>query len=229
MNVTRESGLSAVVKNVAEKEGGSRTGDFYDRIAEVHNFALQINGYKRSVAKYLRATDAAIDSSSYVLDAGSGTGIITLGLYLSGLDPKRTITLDLSHKSLRVARRQFVRDKRTPDEKVSPVMGNVLFLPFGDDTFDLVLSCGVLEYVPVGEGLAEFARVLRPGGKLVLIPVKPSFVGSVLKFLYKFRIHTAEVIKTSASPHFNIIDNYRFPFTETMGWSKTAFLLQKKG
>ena len=43
-------------------------------------------------------------------------------------------------------------------------------LPFGDAAFDAVLACGVLEHVEDERGsLAELARVLRPGGRLVLM------------------------------------------------------------
>ena len=48
-----------------------------------------------------------------------------------------------------------------------------------DETFDLLLMCGVLEYAPLADGLREAARVLKKGSPLVLIPVKPSVVGTV--------------------------------------------------
>jgi hypothetical protein len=37
-----------------------KTESFYDRIADVHNFALKLNGYRRSVAKYLRSLDLEV-------------------------------------------------------------------------------------------------------------------------------------------------------------------------
>ena len=97
-----------------------------------------------------------------------------------------------------------------------------------DNAFDLVLTCGVLEYVELDEGLREIARVLKPGGKLVLIPMKPSLVGSVLKFLYKFNIHPLEDVRMVANEHFNIINSHKFSLKEPIGWSKTIFLFEKK-
>lgn len=204
------------------------TQNFYDRIADVHNLALKINGYRQSVEKYLKRLDLKVDEDSLVLDAGSGTGIVTLGFQSAGFRPKKTVALDLSLNSLKIAREEFEKDKKTDAENVAPVQGNVLHLPFADETFDLILSCGVLEYVPLDEGLREMARVMKRGAQLVFIPVKPSLVGSVLEFLYKFKAHPLKNVRKISKQYFNIIGNHKFPITEPIGWSKTIFLLEKK-
>lgn len=206
----------------------SKTQKFYDRIAEVQHFALQVNGYRQSVAKYLKSLDLQIDSEAVVLDAGSGTGIVTAGFQTAGFRPKKTVTFDLSHNSLKVSREQFRKDKKVNSRNISAVQGNILQLPFADETFDLVLTCGVLEYVPLDEGLKEMSRVLKKGSKLVLIPVRPSPVGSVLEILYNFKIHPIKNVKRTSRKYFNSVGDYKFPITEPMGWSKMIFLLEKK-
>ncbi|HCA58776.1 MAG TPA: hypothetical protein DEP46_12430, partial [Blastocatellia bacterium] len=198
----------------ADKRSKSKTESFYDRIADVHNIALRVNGYRASVAKYLRSLDLGLKPESLVLDAGSGTGIITLGLEDSGIPHRGTVALDLSHRSLDIARNEVRRDKKTDSSRIEVVQGNVLELPFADETFDLVITCGVLEYVSLESGLAEMARVLRPGAKLVFIPVKPSLVGSMLEFLYKFKIHPLEDVRRISQRYFRIVGNHRFPFNE---------------
>jgi ubiquinone/menaquinone biosynthesis C-methylase UbiE len=205
-----------------------KTQNFYDRIADVHNLALKINGYRQSVEKYLKSLDLKIDENSFVLDAGSGTGIVTLGFHGAGFRPRKTIALDLSFNSLKVSREQFEKDKNTDAGNISAVQGNILNLPFGDETFDLVLSCGVLEYVPLDEGLREMARVLKTGARLVFIPIKPSFVSSVLEFLYNFKTHPIKNVRKISQQYFNIIGRHKFPITEPISWSKTIFLLEKK-
>lgn len=206
----------------------SKTQNFYDRIAEVQNLAMKVNGYRASVAKYLRSLDLHIDENSVVLDAGSGTGIVTLGLYSAEFKPKQTIALDLSFNSLQVSREQFEKDKKTAVQKISAVQGNILSLPFAEETFDLVLTCGVLEYVSLDASLKEFARVLKKDAKLVLIPVKPSIVGSVLEIFYNFKIHSISDTKKIAKKYFEIVGNHKFPLKEPISWSKTIFLLNKK-
>lgn len=206
----------------------SKTQNFYDQIADVHNLAMKVNGYRNSVAKFLKSLDLKLDENSMVLDAGSGTGIITLGFQSAGFRPRKIIALDLSFNSLKIAREQFEKDKETDESRISPVQGNILNLPFADESLDLVLSCGVLEYVPLDAGLQEMARVLKKNAKLVMIPIKPSFVGVVLEMLYKFKAHPIEDVKEISHQYFNIVGNYKFPITEPIGWSKTIFLLEKK-
>lgn len=210
------------------KKKKDKTASFYDRIAEVHNLALKLNGYRDSVARFLRSLDLKIDAESMVLDAGSGTGIVTMALHKAGFRPKKTIAFDLSRNSLQLAIGQARKEKNVDAANIETVQGNVLSLPFADNSFDLVLSCGVLEYVPLDEGLRETARVLKYGGKLVLLPVKPSLVGSVLELLYNFKIHPLEDVRRISQRYFNIVGNYEFPIAEPIAWSKTIFLLEKK-
>ncbi|MEP7147892.1 MAG: class I SAM-dependent methyltransferase [Acidobacteriota bacterium] len=212
----------------SQKPAKTKTQTFYDRIADVHNLALKVNGYRKSVAKYLRALELSIDAESYVLDAGSGTGIVTLGFQDAGFRTKKMIAFDLSANSLKIAREQFAKEKKIDAANIESVQGNVLELPFADDTFELVLTCGVLEYVSLDAGLKELSRVLRPGGKLVFIPVKPSFVGSVLELLYNFRIHPMSEVITVSRRYFDIVGNHEFPTSDPIGWSKTIFLLEKR-
>lgn len=216
-----------MAKNAA-KPRKSKTQTFYDRIAEIHNITLKLNGYRASVSKFLRSLDLELNENSVVLDAGTGTGLVTLGFYDAGFRPGQTVALDLSEGSLKLARDQFRKDRKTRGKPIVPVQGNVLDLPFEDETFDLVFSCGVLEYVPLDEGLREMSRVLKPSGRLVFIPVKPGFVGAVLEFLYNFKIHPLESVRASARRYFNIVGNYNFPTNEPISWSKAIFLLEKK-
>lgn len=212
---------------ISRLETKSKTQNLYDRIADVHNLALKLNGYRDSVAKYLRSLDLNIRPDSLVLDAGSGTGIVTMSLQDAGYRPKRTIAFDLSFKSLQLSREQFRKDKKTDSRHISTTQGNILKLPFPDETFDVIITCGVLEYVPLDDGLKELARVLKPKAKLVLMPVKPSLIGSVLEFLYNFRIHPIKDVRKISQRYFKIVGNHKFPMIEPISWSKTIFLLEK--
>lgn len=206
----------------------NRTATFYDRIADVHNLALKLNGYTDSVAKFLKSLKLEVGPETMVLDAGSGTGIVTLAFHQAGFRPKKTIAFDLSRNSLKLARGQARKEKNVDAKNVEAVQGNILALPFADESFDIVLSCGVLEYVPLDDGLRESARVLKPGGKLVLLPVKPSLVGSVLEIIYNFKIHPLEDVRKISQRYFNIVGNHKFPIAEPIAWSKAIFLLEKK-
>lgn len=206
----------------------TETQSFYDRIADVHNLTMKINGYRTSVANFLQSLDLQLSENSLVLDAGSGTGIMTLGFQEAGFKARKTVALDLSFNLLEVSREEFKRDAKTEEESIAPVQGNVLEMPFADGVFDLVLTCGVLEYVPLREGIVELARVMKSGAKLVLIPVKDSLVGAFLEILYNFKTLPVDEIKEFSEPYFDILGEHQFSITEPIGWSKMVFLFEKK-
>ncbi|MEO6051965.1 MAG: class I SAM-dependent methyltransferase [Pyrinomonadaceae bacterium] len=205
----------------------AKTQELYDRIADVQKLAMKINGYRSSVAKYLRSLDLHLGPDSLVLDAGCGTGLLTLAFQEAGYRPKRIEAIDLSFKSLQVAHDEF-KQRRRLALRNDLIQGNVLQMPFADGTFDLLMTCGVLEYTPLNEGLCELARVMKKGARLVLVPIKPSVVGSVLELLYNFKIHPLDSVREAAGKYFDFVGDYKFPITEPIGWSKKIFLLEKK-
>jgi len=92
------------------------------------------------------------------LDAGCGDG-----RYLAALDtelPTRRAGIDISERILETARARVEADFR---------QGNLESLPYEDGAFDLVLCSQVIEHALDAEAAAaELARVLRPGGTLVI-------------------------------------------------------------
>lgn len=107
------------------------------------------------------------------LDAACGTG--RFSEYLAGAG-HRVTGVDISPDMLSRAR------QRVP--QATFVEGDLLGLPVGDDEVDIVVCALALTHVPkLGPVLGEFARVLRPGGHLVIADVHHSLVnlGSVPK------------------------------------------------
>jgi demethylmenaquinone methyltransferase/2-methoxy-6-polyprenyl-1,4-benzoquinol methylase len=205
----------------------TKTQGLYDRIADVHNLMMKVNGYQASIAKYLRSLQLSVNADTVVLDAGCGTGIVTLAVHDAGYHPGEIVSLDLSINSLHILRDEIDKDKKHA-RKVSLVQGNILTMPFDDNTFDILLMCGVLEYTPLDEGLREAARVTKRGCPLILLSVKPSIVGSVLELLYSFKAHKLEDVRRAASKYFDVRAQDNFPITEPIAWSKTIFVLEKK-
>jgi SAM-dependent methyltransferase len=100
-----------------------------------------------------------------VLDVATGTGRLPLALLEQPTFQGRVIALDLSRKMLAVA-----AGKLAPfDGRVSLLHQPAESLPFPDGTFDLVTCLEALEFMTNPRAvLRELARVLRPGGLLVL-------------------------------------------------------------
>lgn len=94
-----------------------------------------------------------------VLDAGCGGGFLSNRLAAEGF---RGTGLDLAADSLAVARRHDAT------ASVRYVAGDVYAMPFPDASFDVVTAMDLLEHVEdPARAIAEFARVLRPGGLLI--------------------------------------------------------------
>lgn len=105
------------------------------------------------------------------LDAGSGSGEYTRRLLLPR--SRQVVALDVNEGSLRrLASRLIGQD----DRRCLVVCGSVTDIPCPSKGFDLVLLCEVLEHCSDDAAvLAEVARVLRPGGTLVIaVPVPPA-------------------------------------------------------
>jgi 2-polyprenyl-3-methyl-5-hydroxy-6-metoxy-1,4-benzoquinol methylase len=132
------------------------TRAFYDAY-----WPANVPDYRRTREHVLATVpDAAF---GLALDAGCGTGVCSLALAERA---RRVLAFDLSGGSLRTAHRLA---EGAGAKRVAFAQGSLLQLPFRDAAFDLVWSWGVVHHTadPV-RALDELARVLRPGGTLVL-------------------------------------------------------------
>ncbi len=127
-----------------------------------------------------------------LLDVGSGAGQIIRHM-LKYADKDATITgFDLSPEMLRRAR------GRLNTNRPQFLSADLTRLPFSDGTFDCV-TCGyVLEHLPEAKpGLAELARVLQPGGRMLLLTTEESFGGAWTSRLFLCRTYNRqELLKT---------------------------------
>lgn len=102
-----------------------------------------------------------------VLDVGTGTGRM---MELFAPDASHFVALDNSTEMLRLARAKLGNLDSEVAANVDIVLGDFNALPFGDQEFDTVLFHQVLHYAQDPEGvIAEAARVLAPGGRLVIV------------------------------------------------------------
>jgi ubiquinone/menaquinone biosynthesis C-methylase UbiE len=103
-----------------------------------------------------------------VLDAGAGSGRATFECVKYGA--RKVYAVEPSPGLLHILRRKITCQAES--SCVKPLQGRFDRLPLEDDSVDTVLSCSAFTSDPVqgGEpGLAEFRRVIRPGGKLIII------------------------------------------------------------
>lgn len=140
------------------KQVYGRLASRYDLQHALLTFGSDERGRRMLVAHGVQAGDK-------VLDCGCGTGATGI-LALREVGPEGKVTFfDLSEDMLQVAR-QKITDAGL-DDLAEFKTGDILALPFPDNSFDVVLStyslCPV--YDP-GQGGLELYRVLKPGGRL---------------------------------------------------------------
>jgi SAM-dependent methyltransferase len=101
-----------------------------------------------------------------VLDAGCGSGFHSL-MVAERLDTGRVVSVDVSQEMLdRLGRNALARGL---DARIEPLLADGLALPLPDASVDRALSAAVWHHLDDPEGAcAELARVLRPGGRVVV-------------------------------------------------------------
>jgi phosphatidylethanolamine/phosphatidyl-N-methylethanolamine N-methyltransferase len=135
-----------------QRRAYARWAPFYDR------------GYHRFLADAHRRTAmAAAAAGPEILEVGVGTGLVLPYYPADG----RVIGVDLSEPMLRKAAAK-VRERSLGQVRLIAAM-DACRLGFADASFDAVAVPFVITLVPDPEqALNEFARVLRPGGEIVI-------------------------------------------------------------
>ena len=102
-----------------------------------------------------------------LLDVATGTGDMAIMTYRR-LQPVQITGVDISEGMLELGRRKIEREGLTGH--ILMQQGDSGHLPFSDNQFDAVtVAFGVRNFEYLDQGLAEIRRVLRPGGKLVVL------------------------------------------------------------
>jgi SAM-dependent methyltransferase len=103
-----------------------------------------------------------------LLDAGCGPGVLAHSLLRSPRHEFDVAVLDQSPAMVQ----HCVANCPSPG-KLHPYVGDLCALPFADESFDVTIVTGALEYTNAGAALAELSRVTRPGGTLIASMLNP--------------------------------------------------------
>ncbi|MBK8048822.1 MAG: class I SAM-dependent methyltransferase [Anaerolineales bacterium] len=139
------------------------------RWAFAYDFVVRVLTMNREDA--LRAETirlAAIEDGASVLDAGCGTGTLTLRAKAAAGSAGKVVGIDAAPEMIAEARRKATRAGVAVDFQT----GMIEALAFPDAMFDRVLSSLMMHHLPDDlkvPALAEVHRVLKPGGQLLIV------------------------------------------------------------
>ncbi|MCD8403136.1 bifunctional demethylmenaquinone methyltransferase/2-methoxy-6-polyprenyl-1,4-benzoquinol methylase UbiE [Tenacibaculum finnmarkense] len=150
----------------------------YDGLNRVISLGIDVS-WRKKVVKLVGE-----NNPKQILDIATGTG--DLALMMAGLNPDRIVGLDISAGMLAVGKQKIAKANLT--DKIEMIVGDSEKMPFDNDTFDAItVSFGVRNFEHLDKGLTEIRRVLKTGGKLVILETS-----NPTKFPFKqgYQFHT---------------------------------------
>ena len=170
------------------KESGSakkrQVEEMFDKIAFRYDFlnhflsaGIDVGWRKKAIGQLKK------HGPKKVLDVATGTGDVAILTYKM-LRPEKITGIDISEGMLEIGRKKI--ENLGLQKHVELLKGDSEAISFSDNSFDAVtVAFGVRNFEDLEKGLLEIKRVLRPGGKLVILEFsRPTL--PVIKNVYNF-------------------------------------------
>src|ERR1700712_4957683 len=162
----------------------AQVADMFNNISKTYDFLNHFLSLGIDIIWRKKAiNELKADNPQLILDVATGTGDFAFEA-LSILNPKKIVGVDISQGMLYIAQQKI--DKRGLGDKFEIKLGDSEKLPFEANEFDAVtVAYGVRNFENLEVGLADINRVLKPGGKAVVLEFsKPK--AFPIKQLYNF-------------------------------------------
>ncbi|MGS4884805.1 methyltransferase domain-containing protein [Roseibium sp. MB-4] len=182
-------------------------------------------GYRRLVRAVLPALSDGAGQQLDVLDCGIGTGTLSLAFAAEVRQPYALSAVDISPCMLSEACGNLRHNGVSVDASVSDIRD----MPHPGNRFDLVMCAHVIEHLPDPKAaLQEIHRVLKPGGHLLLVATRKSWIGAYIQL--KWRTHRLSQDKIAGWLKESGLEVLEVPETGQGRWMQswsTAFLARK--
>ena len=191
----------AAIRRVVESKAIRKLGiDQYKEKVQSHYdgpagavlaFGSKLSLHEPLVGRMIKGGQFDVTRFDSILDIGSGAGQIMGHLVQAVRPTTRLVGIDLSPGMLARAERRVEATAETAQPAYTA--GDMTDLPFEDGTFDCV-TCGfVIEHLPDPmPGLIEMHRVLKPGGKLLLLATEDTYLGAWVSRTWSCRTYNRD-------------------------------------
>jgi demethylmenaquinone methyltransferase/2-methoxy-6-polyprenyl-1,4-benzoquinol methylase len=176
-----------VNRTVASSEHDRRIAEMFDRVAPRYDALNRVLSAGRDAGWRRRALSLArVGPDEVALDVGVGTGDLSFGLLDASDAAARVVGIDLSAAMLAAAAR---RAEERVETRFSGVLANAERLPFGEAAFTgVVAGFAVRNFGDLAAGLREMRRVLRPGGRAVILELSTP-TNAIVRAAYRLYFH----------------------------------------
>ncbi len=152
---------------VSEKQ--DRVGDVFRSVADRYdlmNDVMSLGSHR--IIKRFTIEMSALREGHKVLDLAGGTGDLSMKFSRLVGDSGQVVLADINDAMLRVGRDRIIDQGLSENIEIAQV--NAEALPFADNTFDCVcIAYGLRNVTDKDKALASMARVLKPGGRVIVL------------------------------------------------------------
>lgn len=157
-----------------------------------------LEAYQHLMARFAKGGGPVAGAPLRVLDCGVGTGALSRAFANEMTDVFDLSVVDISPSMLSEARSSLAALPRRFEGRIADIQD----LPFPDASFDRVICAHTIEHLAGPEAaISEMCRVLRPGGKLLLVLTRKSAFGTYIHLKWRTQRLDPGVVKTWLGQH----------------------------
>lgn len=181
-------GFTLASSAMGRSDRDRRIAEMFDRVAPRYrllNDVLSLGSDR--VWRHRAARSARLAPRERALDVGTGTGDLAFDVLALSDQTSAVVGVDISPKMVAAASDTARRGGHS--ERFAVVIANGDALPFPSDSFDrIVAGFTVRNFGDLGAGLREMRRVLRAGGRAVILELSTP-PNPVVRAVYRFYFH----------------------------------------
>ena len=156
------------------------------QMTSLYDFLARATGYQKSVEYFVSQLPFSENDSIKVLDAGCGTGLYSFAV-LEKYKNAKIIAFDLDEKLVAFVKAKVLKNRLGDRIHVFTADIQGPLLEIENEKFDLIITAGVLVYVPHEETVRNLSRFLVSGGHFFNSPNRDSAWGRFVCKLYACR------------------------------------------
>ncbi|MFC1563764.1 bifunctional demethylmenaquinone methyltransferase/2-methoxy-6-polyprenyl-1,4-benzoquinol methylase UbiE [candidate division KSB1 bacterium] len=191
----------------------------FDRISHRYDLLNRLLSFYQDVRWRKKVVDHLKNSPAQtVLDIATGTGDLLITLCSNSGNIRNGIGIDMARKMMEIGRKKTKKMKL--NNKTSLLPGDAEHIPFRNNTFDAVtIAFGIRNLLDVNSGLVEMMRVLKPGGRSIILEFslpENSLMKKMYLFYFRYILPKAGALISGDSYAYNYLNRTveTFPYGE---------------